>query len=177
MGGRNPDRQKAVAEGRKFYVSPTACKKCGCVIKFVSSYGCHQCNKIKGRQKLAEGACDKYHTPENTRRRLRNWRQNNPDKVREQYERDETKNVRAAKRRADKRNQTPDLSLEEKCAIMSLYDTAKTLTRETGIPYEVDHIIPICKGGLHHPDNLQVLTREENRQKGSTYHGQSLRMS
>ena len=37
---------------------------------------------------------------------------------------------------------------------------------ETGLPHEVDHIIPICKGGLHHPDNLQILTMEENRKKG-----------
>ena len=34
------------------------------------------------------------------------------------------------------------------------------------IPHEVDHIIPICKGGLHHPDNLQILTMKENREKG-----------
>jgi 5-methylcytosine-specific restriction endonuclease McrA len=29
----------------------------------------------------------------------------------------------------------------------------------------VDHIQPIAKGGLHHPDNLQILTMEENRKK------------
>jgi 5-methylcytosine-specific restriction endonuclease McrA len=32
--------------------------------------------------------------------------------------------------------------------------------------YEVDHIIPISKGGLHHQDNLQYLTISENRSKG-----------
>jgi len=31
--------------------------------------------------------------------------------------------------------------------------------------YEVDHIIPISKGGLHHQDNLQYLTKEQNRSK------------
>lgn len=31
--------------------------------------------------------------------------------------------------------------------------------------YEVDHIIPISKGGRHCMDNLQYLTREENRKK------------
>jgi hypothetical protein len=166
---RNTDRHKASEEGRKFYVSSTACKKCGCVIKYVSSYGCHHCNVIKGRQKLADGACEKYHTPENTRRRLRKWRQNNPDKVRDQYDRDETKNVRAAKRRAAKRNQTPDLTLEEKSAIITLYNKAKHLSETTGTPHEIDHIVPICEGGLHHPDNLQILTRHDNRKKGRTY--------
>ncbi len=40
------------------------------------------------------------------------------------------------------------------------------MTSETGIPHEVDHIIPISKGGLHHQDNLQILTQQENRKKG-----------
>lgn len=33
--------------------------------------------------------------------------------------------------------------------------------------YEVDHRIPISKGGLHHPDNLQYLPKLENRRKGN----------
>lgn len=33
--------------------------------------------------------------------------------------------------------------------------------------YEVDHIIPLSKGGLHHEDNLQYLTIAENRSKGN----------
>jgi 5-methylcytosine-specific restriction endonuclease McrA len=33
--------------------------------------------------------------------------------------------------------------------------------------YEVDHIIPISKGGLHHQDNLQYLPWKENRRKGN----------
>ena len=33
--------------------------------------------------------------------------------------------------------------------------------------YEVDHIIPVSKGGKHHEDNLQYLTAEENRKKGN----------
>ena len=40
---------------------------------------------IKGRQKLAEGVCEKYQTPENTRRRLRNWRRNNREKYEGQW--------------------------------------------------------------------------------------------
>lgn len=32
--------------------------------------------------------------------------------------------------------------------------------------YEVDHIIPLSRGGLHHQDNLQYLLKEDNRRKG-----------
>lgn len=33
--------------------------------------------------------------------------------------------------------------------------------------YEVDHIIPLSKGGLHHENNLQYLLKEENRKKSN----------
>lgn len=33
--------------------------------------------------------------------------------------------------------------------------------------YEVDHVIPISKGGLHHQSNLQYLTQLDNRRKGN----------
>lgn len=32
--------------------------------------------------------------------------------------------------------------------------------------YEIDHIVPISKGGLHRIENLQYLTREQNASKG-----------
>lgn len=35
--------------------------------------------------------------------------------------------------------------------------------------YEVDHVIPLSKGGLHHQDNLQYLIVKENRSKGNRY--------
>lgn len=34
-----------------------------------------------------------------------------------------------------------------------------------GSDWEVDHIIPISKGGAHHPNNIQVIPKEHNRKK------------
>ena len=48
-----------------------------------------------------------------------------------------------------------------------LYKECFIKGKTTGIPHEVDHIVPVSKGGQHHPDNLQVLTRVENRRKGA----------
>lgn len=49
------------------------------------------------------------------------------------------------------------------------YLLAERLSEQTGVKYVVDHIKPISKGGLHHKDNLQVITLAENSKKGSKY--------
>lgn len=59
------------------------------------------------------------------------------------------------------------LTEEEKDRVYKFYQDAKILSEQTGIKHHVDHIIPLSSGGLHHPDNLQILTKEENLQKGT----------
>jgi 5-methylcytosine-specific restriction endonuclease McrA len=58
----------------------------------------------------------------------------------------------------------PDADFEKICA---LYEESARLTRETGIRHHVDHIIPLSKGGMHHQDNLRVVTWIENLSKGA----------
>ena len=59
--------------------------------------------------------------------------------------------------------------------IRAIYAEARRLTRETGIRYEVDHIVSLVEKnesgehiacGLHTPDNLRIVPRAENRAKG-----------
>ena len=56
----------------------------------------------------------------------------------------------------------------DRTKIKEIYLKCREMTKSTGIPHQVDHIIPRSKGGLHHQDNLQILTREENRRKGNS---------
>ena len=43
----------------------------------------------------------------------------------------------------------------------------RRIYRECPAGYEVDHRIPLSKGGLHHPSNLQYLTMPDNRRKSN----------
>ncbi|EKD61586.1 MAG: hypothetical protein ACD_54C00177G0001 [uncultured bacterium] len=81
-----------------------------------------------------------------------------------------------AHRRALKLKATPSwLTDADKAAMRVIYDEAARLTRETGIPHHVDHIVPLkatCPRtkkrnacGLHCPANLQVLPASENLSK------------
>ena len=53
-------------------------------------------------------------------------------------------------------------------ATIPVYAERIRLTQETGVVHHVDHITPIAAGGLHEVTNLQVLTAQENIEKGAT---------
>jgi len=72
-------------------------------------------------------------------------------------------NQAASKRRAKKKNQTP-LNVDIK-KIQFIYSFCEMLNQVLEEKYEVDHIKPISKGGLHHQDNLQILKASLNRKK------------
>lgn len=54
------------------------------------------------------------------------------------------------------------------------YILAAIISQHTEVPHEVDHKTPLSLGGLHHPDNLLVVSSSLNRSKGRmteiTYH-------
>ena len=72
-----------------------------------------------------------------------------------------------AQQRANEMKLLPHLSLTEQYEELEIYKKCYLLTESTGITHEVDHIIPLSRGGLHHPSNLQILTLHENRTKGN----------
>jgi hypothetical protein len=135
------NRDIALQKGEKIYESVTACKKCGSFTKYVSSYGCVSCNVEKNSHKLYN------------------------DKLMEKYKTKANINAKTYRYRTRKKNQMPDDADNQK--ILFFYKEAERLTEETGVIHHVDHIIPISKGGLHHQDNLQVLTKKENLIKGN----------
>lgn len=79
-------------------------------------------------------------------------------------------NARGSVRRSAKLQRTPPWA--DLDAILLVYNKAAKLTRETGIPHHVDHVIPLrgkTVSGLHVAQNLQILRRDENLTKSNKY--------
>ena len=107
------------------------------------------------------------------------WVKNNPEKYKVNAKRcyEKTKLKRFAYQalaRAKRRNAVPKWFDSVKADVQKIYIEARTKTLETGIPHEVDHIIPLVSEyvcGLHVPNNLRVITQFENRSKQNKLQG------
>ena len=103
------------------------------------------------------------------------WKAKNPERVAAHNARSGAKwsktnagrrNAITAKRRAAIRQRMVPWADQE--AIAAIYEMAARLSRETGVRHEVDHIIPLqgwLVSGLHVHQNLQIITRSQNRAK------------
>lgn len=99
--------------------------------------------------------------PEDIIKYRKTWKAANPNLV-----------IANSKHRRTKHKQaTPKwLTQEHKAQIKQFYLDAMLVSKVTGVPYAVDHIIPLrgeLVSGLHVPWNLAVITREENSKKSN----------
>ena len=99
--------------------------------------------------------------PEAIMQYRRAWQKNNPELVKADNKHRRTKHKQA----------TPKwLTQEHKTEIKQFYLDAMLVSKVTGVPYAVDHIVPLrgeLVSGLHVPWNLAVITREENSKKSN----------
>ena len=62
--------------------------------------------------------------------------------------------------------QTPEMPKEEKKKISGLSQLRDAFNDDAGYgAYHVDHVVPIARGGLHHPENLRIIFSEINIKK------------
>jgi len=127
-------------------------KSCGCYRNYLASLP----KSLETRAKLSK------HRSEESRKKMSESRKgrfmgcNNPN-----WKGGVPKNVHSAKRRAIKYNQYKTLPECEKDKVRLYYRIKQYL----GLDWEVDHIKPLSKGGLHHPDNLWIIPSIDNNRK------------
>ena len=120
--------------------------------------------RLNDKMRVEDGsntlACAAYRAanPEKVRAAVSAWAAANPDK----------RNAIEARRRAAERDATAE-NADHKI-IATFYATAKRLSEVTGIPFEVDHIVPLIAnggGGKHCHTNLRILPKTINARRNS----------
>jgi len=163
-------RENAIKEGKKTYTGFTACKHCGSYEKYVSSYNCVSCTIKIGLEKLNN---EELMKPYRTKEKKQQYCENNRDlvnSIKRKYaksERGKAVNCEKQRRRFARLKQgiPIDITEQQLRQIQEIYQEAQHLTFTTGMQYDIDHIVPLFEGGLHHPNNLQIITHEEHLMK------------
>jgi len=115
----------------------------------------------KNREYLKESARQyRLEHPDKAKAAARKWSQQNKDKV----------TAKTIRRDANKLQATPIWADHD--AIAAFYEEAQRRTDLYGIPFQVDHIVPlrsklVC--GLHWEKNLRIISAEENRLKSNLF--------
>lgn len=179
-------RKEAKAQGAKFYFTGEPCSHGHIALRLVKGT-CIECRKLEWARsnearkeyfKTSEVVKEikrRYYErnrelviaraaarpPEEKRRGQQKWKAANV-----LYVRADTKNRRRKHRQATPKWLTP----QQRREMRELYKIAITMTKTTGEPYVVDHIVPLRSDtvcGLHVPWNLRVITQEENLKKSN----------
>lgn len=143
----------------------TRCKEC-ILFRDRARYQTKKKNYMKSRYLVTREKQIQYASnwnKQNPERKLKNqlsYQKRNPGK---------TQNI-TKKYKISKQLRTPKwLTKSDWIEIKWAHSEARKRTKETGIKYVVDHIIPLQGkniSGLHCPQNLQIITHKQNSRKG-----------
>ena len=161
-------QKEALEKGLDFYSTGILCKRGHISDRRIENGDCVDCARVRANQWFLNNQVRRSVSAKNIylkkskeiRLSVSKYKKENTDKV----------NALKAKRYAAKLHRTPswsDLDL-----IKPFYFEAQHLTKETGIKYDVDHIIPLqgeYVSGLHIASNLQVITHTANCKKGNSF--------
>lgn len=136
--------------------------------EYNKQYWASRKNNEEFRQKEKERTLAWYHAnfdkiKDKKNARNRKWASNNKGII----------NFYTNKRYTAKKQRLPIWLTEDNLKqIKALYKLASSLTKSTGVPWHVDHIIPLQGknvSGLHVPENLQVIEGVINISKNNRY--------
>ncbi|MCX9103993.1 hypothetical protein [Aeromonas veronii] len=171
-------RKEAMTAGLKHYFTGRPCRNGHFEKRAVICGTCLACARERASKKYAL-------KPEHSIVASKRWRLKNPDypdrnrkRINENSNRYRMKNkhiyaAHRAKNRSVKLRAMPAWFGElDEMVVVEAHDLAKQRELETGIKWEVDHIIPLAGrkvSGLHVASNIQVIPMTLNRKKSNRY--------
>lgn len=136
------------------------CSKCK-EIKLLSEFKKTKANR-HGRNSWCK-KCHSTYTATHTKRELAN---KNNHKYLSTEKGKSIRMLAKVKRRAYRYNASVNLSETERKYVLYLYGKMRIM-RKYGFDVHVDHIVPLSKGGLHIPENLEIIPAEDNLRKNN----------
>jgi len=139
---------------------------------------CIDCHRIITKTRYSERRKGNKAFIDSESARVKAWRLANPEKYKESSTRYINNNrgtivAKVTAYRINKNKRTPKwVDSEESWLIKEVYRLAADRTKNTGIEWHVDHIIPLHGkkvSGLHTISNLQVIPGKSNKCKSNKY--------
>jgi hypothetical protein len=164
-------RADAKARGLRHYFTGQPCPRGHRAPRFVSDRKCAACSTEKRDTRRAAN----WDAVLKTARAYYHANKDKVDTYRRAYRERCPHILQAARqfRRAAQISATPPwLTKQHRKQIAQIYKEARRLTKMTGIPYHVDHIVPLTNPlvcGLHVPWNLRAIPANDNLQKSNKF--------
>jgi len=182
-----PERLAARAAGEKFYFVSKPCKNGHICKRKVSTGKCVMCNAdIRRRYMASHPGLEagwarerRAKDPTGHRAEVKRWKEKNPEYGPASVQRWKDRHPELARKRAIAYVEAYRARRQAAGGSFTVDDIERMFERQRGrcanptcrcklTSFEIDHIVPVIRGGHSDPSNLQLLCRPCNRSKGGS---------
>ena len=103
--------------------------------------------------------------------RFKKYRATHKEQMREYRRTSPARKASKAAYRVGLHKSYSSLPEHSKAIVRGIYEASQRVSECLGVPFHVDHIVPVSKGGTHSPENLQIVPAKWNLQKGNRHSG------